>query len=218
MGKWRTRMKALILDGSTQTDGDLTPILGAVGDELARVGCQVRMLPLREMKIAPCVGCFGCWTRTPGVCTIADDGRVYPEAAVGSDLLVYFTPITFGGYSSELKKALDRSICLVLPFFTKIDGEVHHKPRYQRFPRLVGLGVLRQPDSEAERIFRTLVGRNAVNMHAPAYAAEALLVTECMERQREQVKSLLAQVGVGSMARGAQVARAAQMAQVEVTR
>jgi len=33
------------------------------------------------------------------------------------------------------------------------------------------VGVLPHPDEESERIFKTLIGRNAINMHNPAHAA-----------------------------------------------
>lgn len=28
---------------------------------------------LSALRIANCVGCFGCWTKTPGRCVIRDD-------------------------------------------------------------------------------------------------------------------------------------------------
>lgn len=39
------------------------------------------------------------------------------------------------------KKGLDRLIGLVSPFFTKIAGETHHRPRYDRYPALLAVGV-----------------------------------------------------------------------------
>ena len=89
---------------------------------------------------------------------------------IGSDVLVLLTPVTFGGYSSEIKKAMDRSICMVSPFFRRVDGEVHHKLRYRRYPALAAVGVLHEPDEEQERIFGTLVERNALNFASPATA------------------------------------------------
>ena len=86
-----------------------------------------------------------------------------------SDLVVLLSPITFGGYSSELKKALDRSIGIVSPFFTRIHGEVHHKPRYARYPVLLAIGVTADSDPEEAQIFTRLVERNAINYHAPAH-------------------------------------------------
>ena len=33
---------------------------------------QVTLLPLREMEIRYCIGCFGCWVKTPGECFAQD--------------------------------------------------------------------------------------------------------------------------------------------------
>ena len=86
---------------------------------------------------------------------------------VHSDLIIYITPIVFGGYSSILKKALDRQISRVLPYFTKIDGEVHHKKRYEKEQSLLSIGILNTPDAEKEEVFKTLVARNSINMWSP---------------------------------------------------
>ncbi len=117
------------------------------------------------------MGCFGCWVRSPGVCVIDDAGREVARLAARCDLLVFLTRLTFGGYSAELKKAVDRLIPNISPFFTKVRGEVHHRLRYAGAPRLLAVGLARQPDEEADGIFRTLLERNAVNMRSPAHAA-----------------------------------------------
>ncbi len=57
---------------------------------------------------------------------------------------------------------------MLLPFFTKIDGEVHHKARYKHLPSLIGIGILPGPEEESEQIFAKLVERNAINIHSPS--------------------------------------------------
>ena len=43
---------------------------------------MVEFVDLSKLKISNCVGCFGCWTRTPGKCVIRDDAtKVYPLIA-----------------------------------------------------------------------------------------------------------------------------------------
>lgn len=165
-------MKVTLLNGALAGD----PFTDAVADNLAQEyagqGAQVTAWRLRDHKTAYCLGCFECWTHTPGLCRIDDDARAVTASIIRSDLQVNVTPVTFGGYSSEIKKALDRSICLVLPFFTRIAGEVHHAPRYAKFPRLRVVGVLPDADPEQEMIFRRLVERNAINMHAAGFGVE----------------------------------------------
>jgi multimeric flavodoxin WrbA len=163
-------MRALVLNGALKGDEGLAPIEAAVDSTLGASGWSVERIQLREVSIAYCKGCFDCWVKTPGVCATRDGAGVVTRALVCSDLVVLLSPITFGGYSSELKKALDRSIGIVSPFFTRLDGEVHHKARYTRHPALLGLGVSEDRDPEEAQIFARLVGRNAINFHAPAHA------------------------------------------------
>jgi multimeric flavodoxin WrbA len=162
-------MKATILNGALPDDTFVDAVGAALQDTLQAAGWAVTAWTLRDDKITYCLGCFECWTKTPGLCRIDDAGRAVAANMIDSDLVVYLTPITFGGYSSALKKAVDRAICLVSPFFTHIDGEVHHHARYKRYPALVGVGVLPAPNQAQEQIFRTLIGRNAINLHAPVH-------------------------------------------------
>ena len=130
---------------------------------------------MRDVPLAHCQGCFECWTTTPGLCkTEGDAGREITAALIKSDLLVILTPVTFGGYSSEIKKVMDRIICLVLPFFRRVEGEVHHSRRYPSYPAMAAIGVLGAPDEEQARIFRSLVERNARNMDCPVTAVSVL--------------------------------------------
>jgi len=163
-----TEKKVVILDGAGSADGDLSPILDVLSHALQADGAQVEIFPLREMKLAHCLGCFGCWVKTPGICVEADGGGEIVKAIIRSDVTVLFTPVTFGGYSPELKKMVDRFVQLISPFFEMDHGEVHHTPRYARRPRLVTVGVQRHPDPYEAHIFKTLAGRNAINLRPPA--------------------------------------------------
>jgi multimeric flavodoxin WrbA len=166
-----TAMRAIILDGALKNDSKTAAIAESVQQVLASTGWIAEVVALREQKAAYCLGCFDCWTKSPGICRIDDDGRTVTAAMLASDLAIYLTPLTFGGYSSELKKALDRSICLVSPFFTRIEGEVHHKARYDCYPAILGVGVTTAYNEVQAAIFARLIERNALNLHAPAHAA-----------------------------------------------
>jgi multimeric flavodoxin WrbA len=163
--------RTLVLNGALPGDETLEPVEEELFALLRDARTEIRGYSMRDIPLAHCQGCFECWTTSPGLCkTHGDAGREIAAAMVRSDLMVALTPITFGGYSSEIKKAMDRVICVVLPFFRRVDGEVHHARRYSKYPALAAVGVLQAPDEEEERIFRALVQRNALNMDSPATA------------------------------------------------
>ena len=160
-------MKALILIGSKTDDSESAKIHEIILEELKKLNWDATSIILEDKDIAYCLGCFGCWVQTPGECVIKDYEETIVRKMVHTDLIIYITPIVFGGYSSILKKALDRQISRVLPYFTKIDGEVHHKKRYEKEQSLLGIGILDKPDVEKEEVFKTLIVRNFINMWSP---------------------------------------------------
>src|SRR6266498_5620131 len=160
-------MNVLILDGSHPHDFMAKQITDTLTGRLQARGWYAENILLREQKIGNCAGDFFCWTRNPGMCNINDDNRVIAAKVVQSDLLVYLTPVTFGGYSSELKRMVDHQIQNVLPFFTTVDGETHHQKRYPKYSSLLTIGWMDQPDAPTEAVFRHLLHRNAINLHAP---------------------------------------------------
>jgi hypothetical protein len=163
---------------------------------LEEAGVDVLRLSPGELAIAGCLGCFGCWVRTPGECVLDDDGRRVARAVIQSDVTAFVTPVTFGGYSSSLKAAVDRLIPLGSPFFQRVAGETHHRRRYARYPRLLGVGTLAKPDAEAAGLFCALVGRNALNLHAPVHGAGVLSEAEHGNAPSAALQSLLGRVGV----------------------
>lgn len=189
-------MKAMILNGARNNEKVLDSIHKIVFDKLSDLNWDVKPFILRELNITHCVGCFECWVKTPGVCRFKDDGPQIAEALIKSDLLICITPITFGGYSSELKKALDRIICWISPFFMKIYGETHHKRRYEKYPSLMGIGVLPQSDPDSEKIFKTLVNRNALNFHSPTHIGGVVFSSQGMDEQRKIIQSFFTAIEV----------------------
>ena len=189
-------MRAVILNGSHHGDQASAVLHEVVAGELAARGWEVEPFVLRDLQIAFCIGCFGCWERTPGECLVDDAGRDVARAMMRGDLVVYLTPVTFGGYSSQLKKAVDRLNCLLQPFFTAVGGETRHLARYDRYPALLGIGVLAHPDGESERLFTSLVVRNAGNLHARGHAVGVVGPGDSSAAMRDVVRHLLSTVTV----------------------
>ncbi len=189
-------MKALVLDGSLSGDETLAMPREILTAELGYRGWEVEVALLRDLQIADCSGCYSCWIATPGICRVNDAGRDLARKAAVCDLLIFLTPVTFGGYSSELKKAVDRLIPNILPFFEKVGGEIHHSKRYESIPGLVVIGMTASTDEERDATFRKVVERNATNFRSPAHAVGILGTTWAGDEVRREVGMMLAAVGV----------------------
>jgi multimeric flavodoxin WrbA len=184
-------MKATIYDGFDNHDADCRQLIQAVTAQLEEAGYEIDFLTLKDMKIGYCTGCFGCWIKTPGVCVLNDEGRAIAKSGIESDLVVALTPVTFGGYSSSLKKALDRWAPNLSPFFETRGGEIHHKRRYDHYADTAIIGLLRSPDDEAEKVFESLAARNKLNFFGRMFAGGVVTAGDDLPAQ---VGALLGQV------------------------
>jgi hypothetical protein len=99
--------------------------------------------------------------------------------------------VTFAGYSPELKKMVDHFIQLISPFFGMNHGEVHHQPRYARRPRLMVVGVQRKPNPDEAHVFKTLAGRNAINLLPASFAVEVVSSADTADILRSSFETIL---------------------------
>ena len=120
------------------------------------------------------MGDFLCWFKSPGKCHVADDQLEISRKFIESDLVIFLTPITFGGYSSTLKKMVDHMIQNTLPFFATHGGEIHHLQRYERYPDVLTIGWQSEPDEQGASIFRHLAWRNSINFYAKVHGCGIL--------------------------------------------
>jgi NAD(P)H-dependent FMN reductase len=163
-------MRALILNGALAPDPFLDSLTARLTADFVARKFAVETVVLRDVAVAYCHGCFECWTHSPGICKIDDAGRDLSRDFTVSDVVVLVTPVRFGSYSSETKKMLDRTLGTLLPFFRKIDGEVHHVPRYAYPPALGVVAVQDGVDAQSETTVRVLGMRNAINFASPSNA------------------------------------------------
>jgi len=184
-------MKAILLNGSSKNDPTGERIRTALTAELCARGWQVSHVQLCDEKIGNCAGDFFCWIRNPGMCNVADANRTFAADIINSDLMVYLTPVTFGGYSYQLKKMVDHQIQNVEPFFAKVAGETHHQKRYLHYPDFLAVGWMEQADPQAEAIFRNLAHRNAINFYARSAVTGVLLANQLDETVRVAVQGWL---------------------------
>ena len=167
-------MKTLILDGSQAGDRVGSFSAATLQAEIAKRGWSSEVVVLREKKIGNCMGDFLCWFKSPGKCHVADDQLEISRKFIESDLVIFLTPITFGGYSSTLKKMVDHMIQNTLPFFATHGGEIHHLQRYERYPDVLTIGWQSEPDEQGASIFRHLAWRNSINFYAKVHGCGIL--------------------------------------------
>jgi multimeric flavodoxin WrbA len=116
-------------------------------------------------SVRPCVGCFGCWLKTPGKCVIKDRAADFPQLLAAHEEIVLVSAMTYGGLSPDVKAVLERGIGALLPFFRDLNGEMHHAQRYEGARRCAyvyyGGDITDNERETAER----LAAANALNLN-----------------------------------------------------
>ena len=98
--------------------------------------------------VSPCIGCFGCWIKTPGECVIKDKMIDINKKIINSDVVIFITPIIFGQYSCNIKNVVDRTLSKNLPFFKKFNDRTGHLARYEKYPVQYVIGCLDKVQGE----------------------------------------------------------------------
>lgn len=156
-------MNITIIDGSPLDYANRT-YTDELANELAGQGHKVKLIKTIEHKINYCNGCWTCWWKTPGECAHNDDMPMVYRSYLKSDLVLHFSPLTMGFISSQLKTVNDRTVPIVHPYVTIVQGESHHKKRYDKYPWLGLIVDASEADAEDLQITKDLYSRMALNL------------------------------------------------------
>jgi len=117
-------------------------------------------------KMAPCRGWYGCWLQTPGLCVMRDGTEALGKQIAFCGELIIISKNLYGGFSAEIKNALDRSISFVLPFFCVRNNELHHQPRYPNEGRMTAYIYNANEISDVDKASLVeLIKANGINMN-----------------------------------------------------
>jgi len=141
-------MKILTVNSSPRTGaGSSTELLlGHLVRGMREAGAEVCIVNLKEKTIRPCLGCFMCWTKTPGRCIQKDDmtNELLPKL-LASDLIVYATPLYYQTMNAVMSIFRERMLPLSQPSVEKRAGKRVFLLRH-KLPPAVWLSVCALPD------------------------------------------------------------------------
>lgn len=129
-----------------------------------------------------CIGCFGCWLKTPGQCVIRDDRGDMGKMLAQCSRLVIISRCSYGGFSTKVKTVMDRSIPFLLPDFRIISNEMHHKLRYKNQISIKAYFYGDQITEREKETARHLVVANGVNLGAKVESVEFFSLPERIVR------------------------------------
>lgn len=159
-------MKITILNGNPDPQRyTLDAYLVQLTQTLSAGQHEVTLLNLRDLDIRYCIGCFGCWVKSPGECVSRDESSKVCQAVINSDFTLFASPLRMGFPSALLKKAMDKMIPLVHPYGVVDQSEAHHLKRYDRYPRF---GLLVEKEAGTDESDLSIIGdifsRTALNI------------------------------------------------------
>ena len=126
-------MKILCINSSPRTGGQSKTelILNPLVKGMQEAGAEVEVVNLHNKKIKNCIGCFTCWTKTPGKCIHKDDmTKELFSKWINSDLVVYATPLYHYTVNAEMKAFIERTLPVLEPFFEQRDNRTVHPLRH----------------------------------------------------------------------------------------
>ncbi len=99
-------MKILVIESSPHKCGSSNLLAEEFIKGAREAGHTVTLFDAGHADLHPCLGCDACGMS--GVCVQKDDLAQLPGLVLGTDMLVFVTPLYYFGMSAQLKMVIDR--------------------------------------------------------------------------------------------------------------
>lgn len=143
-------------------------------EQIKAKGLDSQYISTIGLNIKPCYSCGGCSTKTYGKCVLDDDIDPILRKVVCTDKLVFVTPVTWGSYSSNLKKVFDRTAVLGDSHYYVKKGELVKGMRC-KIKQLFAIGIKDNCSTEEKDAFYELLHENVKIMNI---SGKAFVVNE----------------------------------------
>ena len=165
-------MKISAFNGSPKADrGNTHVMVSALLEGAAEAGAATENVLLAKKKIGHCIGCFTCWTKTPGKCVLKDDMENLLKLYMASDIVIMASPLYVDHVTGIMKDFMDRSLPLVCPQFEMGDaGQTRHVARYGKYPAIVWVSNCGFPEKDQFAVLRLACERDIRNNKAQIIA------------------------------------------------
>ncbi len=129
-------MKVLALNGSPRMKASSPyhmhkPLL----EGMESAGAETEIIHVRKLNLEACIGCYTCWTKTPGECIHKgkDEMNKAMQSYNTADLVIFGTPLYHFTMSGVLKNFIDRTLPVYEPWLVphaSVPGMTGHPERY----------------------------------------------------------------------------------------
>ena len=125
-------MNILVLNGSPKGERSNTLKLAKAFLEgfTQNQSADAEIVDIYKLNIRECLGCFACWSKTPGKCAITDDMADVLQKILRADVVVWSFPLYYFSLPSRLKMVIDRQLPMALPFMEGDASAGGHRSRY----------------------------------------------------------------------------------------
>jgi len=175
-------------------------MLNHLVDGMRDAGAEVKVVNLREKNIKNCIGCFTCWTKTPGQCIHKDDMTVelFPKW-LEADLVVYATPLYYHTMNGAMSTFRERTLPALQPFFEQDDDGKTFHPLRNKVPAAVWLSVCGFPEESEFYMLSDYLNRTRhkdVSILAEIYRSAAeTMTTPFFEEKASDILDATTQAG-----------------------
>lgn len=104
------KMKIVMLTGSPRRNGNTNHLAGQFMKGAEEAGHDVYKFDCAWAKVSPCTACNSCGMG--GECVFNDDFTTLRPYLVDADMVVFAAPMYYFGFSSQLKRVIDRFYAL----------------------------------------------------------------------------------------------------------
>lgn len=133
---------------------ELTEQLDTYAEESDNV---LTKIDLTKYNLKFCVACDYCQNKNPGICCNNDGGNDIYRNYLSSDKIIIISPVKFGCFNSQIKNLIDRAQPLSLPLQAYKNKRTIMKPRYDKYPDLICVGVTDNTDKKEIDTFKSFI-------------------------------------------------------------